>query len=255
MPDGISNYSINAGALGGPTAACAKAPAEAVDRLQGIERKLAGRGGLSDGRVCQSAALKKRQDACGQSVIAHRDHNDIVPPARESEESSRIGERLAGRRNLYGVPATTIQTPNERRKVRRRAAEIMRGDQQASRGEGFPQLTGPQLLGDFQLDVAPLASGTSRLGEDGKLGGDASGKFAAAATAAAGRDEGNATREMRKPLKKSGAIGGTAQVIQAQLDYANSIPGGSGPELAFGLGGGWRGYHAADAVWPEHGDD
>jgi hypothetical protein len=95
-----------------------------------------------------------------------------------------------------------------------------------------------QLLRDFKLDVTPMATGADRLRQDGKPGCGASGKFPASAKAAASSDESHAATQTRYPPKKDCALGGAAQVVQAQLEDARCVPDGSGPELALGLGGG-----------------
>jgi hypothetical protein len=91
--------------------------------------------------------------------------------------------------------------------------------------------------------------------EDRELGRSASGKLAAAAMAAAGSDESDASPQARKPPEKGRSLGWAAQVVEAQLKRANSVADDSGPDLVFGLSGGWRSYDAADAVLPKHGDD
>jgi len=130
----------------------------------------------------------------------------------------------------------------------------VRGDQQPGRCKSSPQLCGLQTRCGFKLDITPLTTGTHGLREDRKLSRDVAGKLPSSAAPAASGDQSKPVAQTRKAAQECCALGGAAQVVKAQLKYAGSVPDSRGPELAFVFGSGWRGYHAADAVLPEHGD-
>ena len=119
MTDGIANHSVYT--------------SSAIERVSAIEmghlleRNLAGRSGLSDGRVCQRTPLPQRQDARGQAGFSHRNSNEVFGTPGQFQQTNAVGNGVRFCRDLYGIGPTMGRRTHTSRQ-NRRALKVMYGE-------------------------------------------------------------------------------------------------------------------------------